>query len=885
MTPDLSLAYLAAHLDTIGVAVHHPAALCLLLVVAWFILSSRHHSAPRRLAALLRATAFGLLVLAVAGLRLTARLPNDRLSLIAAVDVSESIDAEGRAWEERYLNEVARALAPGDELGAVAFASDARVIRPPGAPRPIDIGSTGLSETATDIARGLEVAIALLAPDAEHRVLLISDGNETRGDSLATVAQAQRAGAAIYAAVPPHAGGVDVALEKLAVPRLVTEGTVFPIRVVLRNPAKSRSATLSLLIDGQPVGDEGLTLQAGLNAVEIPYRMSGPGSHRIRAQIAAVGDVVPGNNYREATVMVGGKARVLLVTTRARSVLARVLDRKGVSVAAVPPEQFPARVEDLIGYHCVIFEDVAASAFPPRGFEALERYVKDFGGGLVVAAGERTYGDAGFRKTAVERLLPVTLEPRRPPRPGRESLALFLLIDRSNSMGYHITQRTVRSEAESKLAYARRAALAVVSQLKDTDMVGLIAFDSEPFEVSSLRPLRENRAQMEHDIPRLQPGGGTDFYDALDSARRQLIDSGVTTRHVMLLTDGDTNRGAGDHYPLISALAKAGISVTTIRIGDDAVNLTLLTDISSRTGGQFYHVLDVERLPELLLKDTSQALEHAPRRDEKFRPRLAGVSQALRGIKQSELPELDGYAYARAKTGADVLLYVAARDKKDPLLAAWQYGLGRVVSFTASPDDDAEGWVGWESFGKFWSQVVHWAVREQTPWDFTLDVHRVDGQTTLEVHSFEDSDDGLLLARLFTAADHPLDVTLVPQAPREYSARLPALPGGRYPLTITRVSGNREVAQQTEVVTVPDHDEEPQEEFESARPNLSSLHALTDPTGGAVDAPLRSLVGRKPGSRRMDYPLDWLLLPAAMLLFLADVGLRRLSVPGAMAAD
>ncbi len=680
MTPEISLAYLVAHRDVIGVAVRHPAALCLLLFIAWFVLSSRHHAGPRRRAALLRATAFGLLVLAVAGLTLTVHVPNDRLSLIAAVDVSESIDAEGRRWEELYLDEVARTLAPGDELGAVAFADNARVLRPPGAPSHVEIGSTDLNATATDIAQGLEAAIALLAPDAEHRVLLLSDGNETRGNSLATLAQAQRAGAAIYAAVPPHAGGVDVAVEKLAVPPLVTDGTVFPIRVVLRNPAPVRSATLSLLVDGQPVGNERLTLQVGLNAVEIPYSLGGPGSHRIRAQIAAAGDVVPGNNYREATVMVGGKSRVLLVTTRARSALARVLDRKGISVATVPPAQFPAHVEDLIGYHSIIFEDVAASAFPAREFDTVERYVKDFGGGFVVAAGEQTYGDAGFKKTAVERLLPVTLEPRRPPHLGREPVALFILIDRSNSMGYHITQRTVRSETASKLAYAKRAALAVVSQLKDTDMAGLIAFDSEPFQVSALRPLRENRARLEGDIPRLQPGGGTDFYDALDSARRQLIDSGVGTKHVVLLTDGDTNRGAADHYPLISALAKAGISVTTIRIGDDSANLTLLNDISGRTGGQFYHVQDVERLPELLLQDTSQAVGQAPRRYRDVRAASGRRAPALRGIKQSELPALNGYAYARPKTGADVLLYVLARDKKDPILAVWQYGLGRVVS-------------------------------------------------------------------------------------------------------------------------------------------------------------------------------------------------------------
>jgi Ca-activated chloride channel homolog len=876
VTPSLGWAYLAAHPETLGLSLRRPAAVWLLLLVFALLALARRDGRRQRLVLMLRVTAFVLLVLALAGMTLTAQLPNDRLSLIAVVDVSESIDSEGRRWEQRYLDQVAASLAPGDELGVVEFGKGAKVIRPPGVPAAAPIEPTTVSGTATDIGQGLETAMALFAPEAEHRLLLLSDGNETRGNSLAKLAQAQRAAAAIYAAVPPRAGGADVALEKLVVAPLVAEASAFPVRVILRNPARARPATLSLFVDGAQQGAVPLTLQPGLNGVEIPYRLKEPGSHRLRAQVAVAGDAIPGNNYREVTVMVGGKSRALLVTSRPRSSLAGVLERKDISVTTMAPSEFPSQVEDLVGYHCVIFEDVTATGFTARRLEALERYVKDFGGAFIVAAGERSYGDPGFKKTPVERLLPVTLEPRRPPRAEREPLALFILIDHSNSMGYHIHNRMERSETESKMAYARRAAMAVVKQLKDTDLVGLIAFDSEPFVVSPLEPLKEDRALLEEDIPRLQPGGGTDFYDALDMARAQLVASRINTKHIMLLTDGDTNRGAADHYPLIAALAKADISVTTIRIGDDTVNLSLLHDISSRTGGQFYHVENVETLPELLLKDTTQAVAQAPRGVEHFAPRIADPSQVLHGIPANDFPDLTGYAYARAKPGADLLLYLLARDKKDPLLGVWQYGLGRVAAFTASLDDDAETWIGWDGFGKLWSQLVHWAVREQTPWDYALDVERVDGQTTLHVHSFDDGDDGVLMGRLFPSPEHPVDVALVPRAPRDFAARLPSLPGGRYPLTITKRSGNREVNQRTQIVAVPDRDEEPQEEFAASQPNLALLERLAAATGGAVDAPLRTVVGRRPGTRRVGQPLDWLLVPLAMLLFLADVGVRRL---------
>ena len=204
--------------------------------------------------------------------------------------------------------------------------------------------------------------MALFPADAERRLLLLSDGNETRGSALAKVTRAQQSGVSIYAAVPPHAGGLDVAVEKLAVAPLVAEGSVFPVRVILRNQATVRPATLSLSVDGERLGEEQLTLQPGLNAVEIPYRLNSPGSHVLRAQVSAAGDVVAGNDYRQAAVMVGGKSRVLLVTPHPRSALASVLARKDISVTTVAPADFPAQLDALLSYHCVVFEDVTASS-------------------------------------------------------------------------------------------------------------------------------------------------------------------------------------------------------------------------------------------------------------------------------------------------------------------------------------------------------------------------------------------------------------------------------------------------------------------------------------------------------------------------------------------
>ena len=164
-------------------------------------------------------------------------------------------------------------------------------------------------------------------------------------------------------------------------------------------------------------------------------------------------------------------------------------------------------------------------------------------------------------------------------------------------------------------------------------------------------------------------------------------------------------------------------------------------------------------------------------------------------------------------------------------------------------------------------------------------MRRIDGEATLTLRSFADIDDGVLLARLYPTPDQPVDIPLMAEAPREFTGRLPQLPGGRYPLTVTTRSNGRDVNQRTELVEVPATDEDPQEEFEAEQPNVALLKTLAQATGGAFNAPVRELVGRALGSRRVDHPLEWLFIPLAMVLFLADIAGRRLGGHAASSAE
>ncbi|MFN8643271.1 MAG: VWA domain-containing protein [Candidatus Binatia bacterium] len=370
--------------------------------------------------------------------------------------------------------------------------------------------------------------------------------------------------------------------------------------------------------------------------------------------------------------------------------------------------------------------------------------------------------------------------------------------------------------------------------------------------------------------------GGTDFFDALAQAHQQLAGARVHQRHIILLTDGDTNRAAVDEYDaLVKQIAGDHIEVTTIRIGDNTVNLKLLEEISRRTGGEFHYVENARALPDLMLREATRALAPAAGGSDSYYPRVSDPHQLLQGLDEPSLPPLTGYAYATARPGAEVLLQVPRPDRRDPLLAVWQVGLGRVAAFTASPRDDAETWVAWPAFTKFWSQLAHWTARQHSDDEVAIDARRHAGVAELSVRAFGPSADGATLtARLALPDGATRDVPLVASAPRRFAARLLDLPPGRYPLTLVKRTANGAVSQRTQVVTVPASDTAADAELRRTEPDLALLGRLTSATGGELNASPADLLAREPGTRRAEYPLAPWLVPLTMLLFLADTAVR-----------
>jgi uncharacterized membrane protein len=534
-----------------------------------------------------------------------------------------------------------------------------------------------------------------------------------------------------------------------------------------------------------------------------------------------------------------------------------------MDVTVRSPLRLTPDMAELERLHLLVLDDVGRAGISDEALAALARWVVG-GGALIATGGEHLFGDPGFVGTPFERVLPVALQAQGPEPKERDPIALYLVIDRSNSMGYASSEAMRYGE---KMEYAKRAAVAVIDQLGPRDLVSAVAFDSQAHDLGPLGSLAESGNALRGKIRQLQYGGGTDFKDALELARRRLAAAEPRVRHVILLTDGDTNRRAEDHAEVIAALVEAGITVTAIRIGTDTANLELLDQISRATGGAFHHAEDVQVLPQLMISDAQLRMDAAGNRRHGV-ARIADAGAVLAGIGDQDLPPVSRWAITRPKKGAEVRMVIEAGERREPLLVTWQYGLGRTAVLPLDFQAGAAAWPGWRGFARLWSQLARWAAPRALPFERHLSARRLREGTLVQLETVAEAA-GPFVLRLPAVGD----LVLRPAGRRTFAAMAGPLEPGAHAARLVIGSGGEAFEEEVQLV-VPAWPVSGQEHRATA-PNWPLLERVATLTGGGIGPTPAALLAARQGVARDVLPLEGILIPLALLLFLADVALRR----------
>ncbi|MDQ3539148.1 MAG: glutamine amidotransferase, partial [Chloroflexota bacterium] len=157
-----------------------------------------------------------------------------------------------------------------------------------------------------------------------------------------------------------------------------------------------------------------------------------------------------------------------------------------------------------------------------------------------------------------------------------------------------------------------------------------------------------------------------------------------------------------------------------VALGTDA-DLELLEYLSVEGGGRYRVANSPEEIPTITFEEAQSAGSQSVLRGA-FTPVQQQPSTILNDIDTASMPAIQGYNFADSRTGAQSVL---TSDRGDPLLTKWQFGLGRVVAWTADDGSDfASGWDSWGEYDEFWGNALRWTLPDPANQAVTAEMSR-----------------------------------------------------------------------------------------------------------------------------------------------------------------
>jgi Ca-activated chloride channel family protein len=797
-----------------------------------------------------------------------------------------------------------------DRYGEIRFDQAALISSLPAANPYMAGGPIRKDGTGTDIAGAIQLGLATFDHDSMRRLVLISDGNPTMGDTDAAVAAAAAQHVPIDVVPLKYQIDHEVSMEKFVAPTWKREHDSFTLSVVLKNTNETPvTGTLTVTDANRPMNldltkpgdhptlkvtlDPGSTDHPSLTRVPIKVPPLAPGVHQFHAQFnpddsgdASKVDTMTDNNGGDAFTFVQGKGRILYVDDSVKhngDTLLGALQANGINIDSsdhIPSSQFPPSLIELQNYDAIILSNVACGegGLNETQQQNLATYVHDMGGGLVVIGGPNTYGAGGWRGTKLADVLPVEMD-----IPAKRTIpkgALVLAMD--------------PAEAADGVGLGRKCALAAAAALSPQDDIGIISYGGHAGYMWDL-PLgpKGDGSAVDAATGNWYLGDLPSFEDAItlalygDGTSKGLIADDARSKHIIVITDDDPQMPSDG---LIEVCKANHITVSTItvyphiphHVADGTIRL------ADRTGGKHFGPIDgdTSEIPQIFIKEATVVRRSLITENEKGIPLTLrpGPSETVKGIRD-RLPPVRGMVLTGRKASPLVQYPITAGAESDPLLATWQTGLGKVVCYMS----DAGGqwgyfWLQSPEYTKLWTQIVKSVARPPMSNRFEVNVTSDGAKGHIVVEGRDKDDTFLNFSNLGGMVMGPngtrVNEHLVQTGPGRYEGDFDMPDKGEY----VAVMQYSDTSGETGFLPVGGASQNSSPEMRDLRSNDELLEDIAKRTHGRVltafdaEAPGMGFYDRKnlePAESSL--PVWDRLIPLLLALILLDVAARRIA--------
>ncbi|HPT75902.1 MAG: VWA domain-containing protein [Epulopiscium sp.] len=795
-----------------------------------------------------------LLIFSLSGLQVKKIV--DKTTTIFAVDLSDSAKSAIKD-AEAFIKGAMAFKGSHDQVGIVAFGSNAGVEASP-SQEPVFTGfSSILNSNSTNIAEGLQLASTLIPEESKKRIVLISDGKENIADALS---QAKLlASQNITVDVLPMTNQIEeeVQLTELNVPKYLSKNQQFTVQVTVDSLIDTKGV-LKIYNGKNLVESQEVQIRKGQNRYAFSDLASDGGSRIYRAEIEAVVDTLLQNNVAYAYTYVEDIPHILLIEQEnSGAEIKEILKNSELVIDVVNPFTIPQEADLLAQYDGIIMANISADDLTEKFLNNLENYVKHTGGGLIVSGGENAYALGNYFDTPLETILPVDMELKD--KTKIPDMGIVLVTDRSGSM-------MEAPYGVSKLELAKEAAIRSTDVLNEFDKIAVIAFDDQPQVIVELQEVKGNLGAIQDKIAGISIGGGTSIIPALQKAYDILSDADTKVKHIILLTDGQAETSGYDD--LISQMKLKGITLSTVAVGRYS-DVVLLERLAREGGGRYYYTDEFSDLPKIFMKETMTASKTYIQ-NETFYPKLTRLSPIVEGI--DTLPPLHGYIATSPKSRAEVIF---SSEKDDPVLAVWRYGLGRTAAWTSDMHNQwSLDWLASSSGVEVFRNLVSWIIRKPMS-DSVMVEGKVEGENIRLKASIPNMGSEAEIKVNVVAPDMTEhEIYLKASAPGEYTGLFPGNNIGAYILNF-QVNQNGEEESIHTGINVP---YSPEYDINKITQDTGLLNQIAHITGGRVLTQPEEVFKEIESTIYGERDIDDFLLILALLFILFDIAFRRIGV-------
>ncbi len=633
---------------------------------------------------------------ALSGVKVTTTYEDNGTELYLLADVSFSNKDKLDKLDEKILK-IKSELDDETKMGVICFGKNVELISELGADF-VSLQNNHVDGSATDIANALYYVKDLFSNDSSKNVILLSDGKQTDGDCVLAAEDLMSQNIHIDAINynEPLSDNFEIQINDISYTHSAFLNNHEEATIIVQSNFTD-TVSLSLYKNDEIMATGLLDVTTGLNVIRFSLDTTNAGIFEYKINVSSSKDTNHENNSLYFVQEVIGDINVLAISSKENnnySFFKEIYEDEVKLTCYDYHHPIALDLENLCQFDEIILDNLKMEDIP--NFEQfafdLDAFASVYGKSIVTLGEVSSSNEESIALKKIENFLPVRYHP------SNDSRVVVLIIDCSYSMA-----------EDKRLEKAKAGAKKCLELLDENDYIMIESFCQVVEIVQPITKL-SNKETINNAIDSIELGPGTYIGSSLNTTYNQIQNLDYDSKQVIILSDGEpTETDPIAPLDVVKQMSNSGIFTSVINISSLG-GASLMKQLSIAGNGSYYYVENSDDLANMM----SQEIQ-----DEYIDAVIEGTTEIIidkldNGVMQSinYLPDIEGYYYARVKGSAEMIastLYTneAGGQRKCPIYATWNYGRGKVSSFTSNINNHwANNWKTIESSRKFFKNFI-----------------------------------------------------------------------------------------------------------------------------------------------------------------------------------